>query len=89
MYYLVFVKLGLKIKEILGDIMLLRGNHETVDTNLYYGFFEEIGFDQGFLSRVSRTYDKMPIAAVLSGHTFCVHGGINGTGSIENCLSQK
>ncbi len=70
-------------------IFLLRGNHETVDMNFYYGFFEEIGSDQRFLLRVSRTYDKMPIAAVLSGHTFCVHGGINGTGSIEGIRKEE
>jgi serine/threonine-protein phosphatase PP1 catalytic subunit len=70
-------------------VFLLRGNHETVDMNLYYGFFEEIGLDQGFLLRVSRTYDKMPIAAVLSGHTFCVHGGINGTGSIDGIRKEE
>jgi len=64
-------------------IFLLRGNHETVDMNIYYGFFEEIGLDRQFLLRISRTYDKMPIGAVLSQHTFCVHGGINGTGSID------
>ena len=62
---------------------LLRGNHETVDMNFYYGFFEEIGYDQNLLSRISRTYEKMPVAAVLSGHTFCVHGGINGIESIK------
>jgi serine/threonine-protein phosphatase PP1 catalytic subunit len=62
-------------------IFLLRGNHETIEMNFYYGFFEEIGSDQAFIFRLSRTYDKMPVAAVLSGHTFCVHGGINGTGS--------
>ncbi len=70
-------------------IFLLRGNHETVDMNLYYGYFEEIGFDRSFLSSVSRTYDKMPIAAVLSGNTFCVHGGINGTGSIEDIRKEE
>jgi serine/threonine-protein phosphatase PP1 catalytic subunit len=30
----------------------------------------------------------MPIGTVLSGHTFCVHGGINGTGSI-NTISKE
>lgn len=70
-------------------IFLLRGNHETVDMNLYYGFFEEIGLDQSFLLRISQTYDKMPIAAVLSEHTFCVHGGINGTGSIDEIRKEE
>lgn len=70
-------------------VFLLRGNHETVEMNLYYGFFEEIGSDQKFLFRISRTYDKMPVAAVLSGHTFCVHGGINGTGSIDTIAKEE
>ena len=70
-------------------IFLLRGNHESVDMNLYYGFFEEIDLDQGFLLRVSRTYDKMPVAAVLSEHTFCVHGGIDGTGNIDTIRKEE
>ena len=70
-------------------IFLLRGNHESVDMNLYYGFFEEIGYDRNFLLRVSLTYEKMPVAAVLSEHTFCVHGGINGTESIDTIRKEE
>jgi serine/threonine-protein phosphatase PP1 catalytic subunit len=57
--------------------------------NVYYGFFEEVGSDQEFLLRVSRTYEKMSVAAVLSGHTFCVHGGVNGTGSIDTIKKEE
>jgi serine/threonine-protein phosphatase PP1 catalytic subunit len=57
--------------------------------NLYYGFFEEIGSDQRFLFRLSQTYEKMPVAAVLSGSVFCVHGGINGTGSIDTITKEE
>jgi serine/threonine-protein phosphatase PP1 catalytic subunit len=71
------------------NVFLLRGNHESVDMNLYYGFFEEIGADQGFLLKLSRTYDKMPIAAVLFGHTFCVHGGINGIEIIDTIMKEN
>ncbi|HWR24753.1 MAG TPA: metallophosphoesterase, partial [Methanosarcina sp.] len=70
-------------------VFLLRGNHESVDMNCYYGFFEEIGSDQSFLLRLGRTYDKMPTAAVLSEDTFCVHGGINGTESIDRITKEN
>jgi serine/threonine-protein phosphatase PP1 catalytic subunit len=78
----------LKLKEP-KNVFLLRGNHETIDMNFYYGFFEEIGLDQEFLLRIHQTYEKMPVAAVLSGHTFCVHGGINGTESIETIRKEN
>ncbi|WP_440955160.1 metallophosphoesterase [Methanosarcina sp. Mfa9] len=71
------------------NVFLLRGNHETVEMNVYYGFFEEIGFDPLFLAGISRTYKKMPVGAVLSGHTFCVHGGITGVEDIEKITKEN
>ncbi len=71
------------------NVFLLRGNHETVEMNVYYGFFEEIGFDPLFLAGISRTYEKMPVGAVLSGHTFCVHGGITGVEELEKITKEK
>ena len=70
------------------NVFLLRGNHETIDMNIYYGFFEEIGFDRDFLLDIGRTYERMPVAAVISGHTFCVHGGINGTENIDTITKE-
>jgi diadenosine tetraphosphatase ApaH/serine/threonine PP2A family protein phosphatase len=71
------------------NVFLLRGNHETVEMNVYYGFFEEIGSDPLFLAGISRTYEKMPVGAVLSGHTFCVHGGITGAEDIEKISKEN
>jgi serine/threonine-protein phosphatase PP1 catalytic subunit len=70
------------------NVFLLRGNHETIDMNFFYGFFEEIGFDKDFLLEISRTYDRLPVAAVISEHTFCVHGGIDGTGNISTITKE-
>ena len=70
-------------------VFLLRGNHESIEMNYYDGFYKEVGSDMEFLLRIRGTYDKMPVAAVLSGHTFCVHGGINGTGSIDTINKEE
>ena len=65
------------------DVILLRGNHETAGTNAYYGLYDDLDKDDKLFTLVNRTFEKMPIAAVLSiksllrtSHVFCVHGGI-------------
>jgi diadenosine tetraphosphatase ApaH/serine/threonine PP2A family protein phosphatase len=59
------------------DVILLRGNHETAGTNAYYGLYDDLDKDDKLFTLVNRTFEKMPIAAVLNGKVFCVHGGID------------
>ncbi|WP_319507349.1 metallophosphoesterase [uncultured Methanolobus sp.] len=59
------------------DFILLRGNHETAGTNAFYGLYDDLDKDDELFSLVNRTFEKMPIAAVLNGNVFCVHGGIS------------
>ncbi|WP_094228532.1 metallophosphoesterase [Methanolobus psychrotolerans] len=56
--------------------ILLRGNHETAGTNAFYGLYDDLDKDDELFSLVNRTFEKMPIAAVLNENVFCVHGGI-------------
>jgi diadenosine tetraphosphatase ApaH/serine/threonine PP2A family protein phosphatase len=60
------------------DVLLLRGNHEDAQMNIYYGFYEEMGLDKAFMNSMQCIYESMPIAAVLDNEVFCVHGGVNG-----------
>ncbi len=69
-------------------VFLLRGNHETRDVN---GWEEHYG-ERSFLfqctnrfgdhlghkvwENVNRSFDRMPLAAVIDQDIFCVHGGI-------------
>jgi len=68
---------SLKIKEP-DKIILLRGNHELRETNRFEGLFRDLDFDEDLYARINQVFDDMPVAAVISNHTFCVHGGIPG-----------
>ena len=67
----------LKIKEP-DKIILLRGNHELRETNRFEGLFRDLDHDEDLYARINQVFDNMPVAAVISDHIFCVHGGIPG-----------
>ena len=67
----------MKIKEP-DKIILLRGNHELKETNRFEGLFRDLEYNEDLYARINQVFDNMPVAAVISNHTFCVHGGIPG-----------
>ncbi|MFX1327153.1 MAG: metallophosphoesterase [Promethearchaeota archaeon] len=68
---------------------ILRGNHETIEMNQYYGFFHE------FISRfnnhnkfntVLTIYNVLPLCALINEIILCLHGGIPQDFNILNTL---
>lgn len=58
---------------------LLRGNHETVQMNKSYGFYDvfmrEFANSNRFIE-ITQLYDTIPICAILNDSILCLHGGI-------------
>jgi len=69
--------LGLLLEEP-ERVTLLRGNHESLFMNYYYGFREEAVNKRGedYLYAVEEVYKNLPFAALLPGGVLVVHGGI-------------
>lgn len=63
-------------------IYLLRGNHEFRETNMSYGFYEQIKsqyeecHDELF-ETFNNAFDFLPISAIVNKCIFCVHGGLS------------
>jgi Calcineurin-like phosphoesterase len=59
------------------SVFLLRGNHECSDMSMAYGFYAECvaKCSPGAWAEVCAAFDVLPVAALVGGRIFCVHGG--------------
>jgi len=59
-------------------VFLLRGNHETREMNLEYGFYSTVAMTYGYAtySDFEELFSYLSLAAVVNGEIFAVHGGI-------------
>lgn len=60
-------------------VLMIRGNHEFAATSSSGGFADEI--DQMYprerlFDMFCKSFEQMPLAAILFGRIFCVHGGL-------------
>jgi len=60
-------------------IYLLRGNHESASINRIYGFYDECKrrFNIKLWKTFTDCFNCFPLAAVVQGMMFCVHGGLS------------
>jgi serine/threonine-protein phosphatase PP1 catalytic subunit len=58
---------------------ILRGNHETLEMNEYYGFIQDflVRFqDRRKFKEILNIYNVLPICALVNNSVLCLHGGI-------------
>lgn len=80
---------ALKIKYP-NDIFLLRGNHEDSDMFKLYGFGKELKkkLDKSFIKVFNRTFQNLPLCAIINNKVFCVHGGISPSASDISVINE-
>lgn len=62
------------------NVFLLRGNHETQEISMVYGFRDEIlrkYGEESLWETFNDVFQYLPIAAMISNKIFCLHGGLS------------
>ncbi|OAG31726.1 serine/threonine-protein phosphatase PP1 catalytic subunit [Nematocida displodere] len=61
------------------NFFILRGNHECASINRIYGFYEECKdrYTYKIWKKFTETFNCMPVAALVDGKIFCMHGGLS------------